>query len=281
MKIAKCIELFLLDAKIKRLKPRSIKTYTIHLQIFSSFCDTQNITEIEQVNTLFIKEYGLSLSDKSIAYQRNLLSMVSNLFTYLIQDELIAAKPKIKLPRKVIRIKEILSKEDIGRVIKACNNPKQRLMILMLLDTGMRISELIGLDIQQIDFETGVIHLLDTKSGERFVTIGNRVRKGLIIYLDDREKGPLFLTNSRKRYSLSGINRICKNIRKRSGVKYFTAHACRRTFITNSIRGKMPLDILMRLSGHTDFKTVREHYLKTETKDLIDAQEEHGLVDNL
>ena len=123
--------------------------------------------------------------------------------------------------------------------------------------------------------------MLDTKSGERFVTIGNRVKKGLIIYLEEREKGPVFLTNSKKRYTLSGINKIFKNIRKRSGVKHFTAHSCRRTFITNSIRGKMPLDILMRLSGHSDFKTVKEHYLKTETKDLIDAQDEYGLIDNL
>lgn len=281
MKIDKAIELFLLDCKLKRLKKRSISTYTIHLNHFKAFCVANNKHTVNEVDTFFLKDYSLFISNKSIAYQRNLLGNVNLLFSYLLTDGLITTKPKIRLPKKIVRVKDILSKEEISKILKACNNAKQRLMILVLLDTGMRINEMINLKLEDTDLNKGIITIREGKSGERFVSFGNKTKKALLIFIEDRERGFLFLTNSEKKYTLSGVNKVFKGIRKRSGVHHFTAHACRRTMITNSIRSKMPLDILMRISGHTDFETIKDHYLKTDVQDLIDAQQEYGLVDNL
>ncbi len=281
MKIKAAVDLFLLDCQIKRLKPRSIKMYSIHLKYFLAFCSSNNVESLDKVDSIFIKHYTLSLLQRTQSYQRNLLSIVNNFLVYCVSDGLLQVKPKVKLPNKIIRVKKSLSKDDIHKILAACRNKKQTLIILFYLDTGLRMNEGISVDVSDVDLSNGLVHVKNGKNGERFVSIGIKVRKAILLYLDGRIDGPLLLTNSKKRYSISGMTKIMKNLRKRSGILHFSCHAMRRTFVTKCLRNSMPIDIVARLSGHSDYQTLKNHYIDTNTDDLIEAQAKYGLIDNL
>lgn len=281
MQLDTAFDLFILDCQIRRLKPRSINAYRKQLSYFLRFCRDNGIEEIEKISSPLIKKYTLTLESKSITYQRNLLATIALFLSYCVKDELLKTKPKITLPNKESKVKSAFTQEDIKLILSKCKKQRDYLICLYLLETGVRLYELITTDIEDINFTQGLVKVRFGKSGERYVVVGVKLRKQLFIYLNGRKNGPLFLSQYKKRLTISGITSLMDRLREKTGIPYLTCHAFRRTFATLSLRKGMDINILARLMGHVDLQMLKNHYLDLSQQDLVDSNQKFSIVDNL
>ncbi len=157
---------------------------------------------------------------------------------------------------------------------------------MFLLDSGVRVSELIALNVGVVDESTGEITVRAGKGQkQRTVYIGLKTRKQLKRYLAVREvKGPqepLFISEKqRQRLTVSGMVQLMRRLREQSGVDICTCHTFRRTFAINCLRNGMNIYVLARLMGHTDIIILRQ-YLALVDADLSEAHRKFGAVDRL
>jgi len=136
-------------------------------------------------------------------------------------------------------------------------------------------------DVEDVDLSQGLVKVRHGKTGERYVVIGAKVRKLLIIYLQGRTSGALFLSKYKKRLTISGMTSLMDRLRAKTGIPHLTCHTFRRTFATNSLRQGMDITILAKLMGHADLQMLRNHYLDINNEDLIDANNKYSIADNL
>jgi integrase/recombinase XerD len=190
------------------------------------------------------------------------------------------------MPRLEKKILEAFSADEIRLLLKSCATERDRALCLFLLDTGVRASELVALNVEDIDLKTGMVTVRLGKGQKgRTTYAGARTRKQLRRYFAERDtlKGrePAFITErANKRMTLSGLIQIMGRLQERSGVATCTCHAFRRTFALNCLRNGMNIYVLARLMGHADITILRQ-YLPLVEDDLQDAHARFGAVDRL
>lgn len=197
-----------------------------------------------------------------------------------------------------------LSNEDIEKLLKAANQidhkdskkeykrrapqgERNKLIILFLLDTGVRVGELCRLDMEDINMETLEVEVRpfrsSKKSKPRTVYIGRRVQKELWKYLLKREKdikhNPLFVSGQGKRLSGDSVKHMLPRIAKRAGVKNVHPHIFRHTFAIQYLRNGGDIFTLQRLLGHSTLAMV-ERYLHIAKTDVESAHRRASPVDN-
>ncbi|MEZ0393591.1 MAG: site-specific tyrosine recombinase/integron integrase [Desulfurococcaceae archaeon] len=166
-------------------------------------------------------------------------------------------------PRKI----EILSDEEIERLRSAAQEPEERLILDLLLDTGLRSRELLSLKVKDVDLKNRVLRVSEAKYGkERLVLMTARTAEELEWWIKIRGLGPedrLF------DLSYSGLYKMLKRLARRAGVDgaKVRPHVMRHTFATRALRAGMSLASLQRLMGHADIKTTQV-YLHLSVEDL-------------
>lgn len=280
MKTDQAIQLFILECQLRRLKPKSINLYKLLLEKFNHHCVQQNIVNVEDIATVIAKQYIVSLLDKSVAYQRIVITVMKMFNKFCLDEGLTKQTIVIKLPRVEDKIKPAFTKLEVKTILKACKSKKHYLLCLFLLDSGVRANELCQLDITDIDLIEGTVKVRHGKTGERIIVIGLRVRKLLILYLKDRMNGPLFITHSKQRFTTHSIVSVMRMLRKRTGIKHCTAHCFRRTFALNCLRQGMSEHVIAKLMGHKNTNMLRQ-YLDIQLDDLKFAHSKTSPADNL
>ena len=159
---------------------------------------------------------------------------------------------------------------------------RDKAILLMLLDTGLRASELLSLTPGNINPVTGVIQLIQGKGGKsRTVYIGRKARQALRRYL--REVNPdgfLWVNISGEPLTRSGLRQMLQERAKRAGVAYQTAHSFRRLFALSMLRAGVDIYSLQLLMGHADIQVLRR-YLKLTDQDTLAAHIKGSPVDKL
>lgn len=152
---------------------------------------------------------------------------------------------------------------------------RDRAAIILLVDTGLRASELCSLKIKDFRRETGVIEVLGKGSKERIVVAEQSARKIIWRYLATRPNAkpddPLFATRSNRHIDKNALRHLVQRVAKRVGVKGATIHRFRHTFAITFLRcGGNPIE-LQRILGHENMDTVNI-YVNLAQSDLQDAQ---------
>jgi len=159
-------------------------------------------------------------------------------------------------------------------------------IILILLDTGIRVGELIRLCISDIDLKTGELHvcphLSGLKSRPRTIPMGVQTRKAIWRYLSSRDyrpDDPLFVSNDNRSLSTNAVLHLLHDIGKRAGIMKCHPHRFRHTFAIQYLRNGGDIFTLKRILGHSTLKMV-EHYLSIINTDLQSAHRRASPVDN-
>jgi integrase/recombinase XerD len=156
---------------------------------------------------------------------------------------------------------------------------------MVLLDTGLRASELCAVNVGDVDTRAGTILVKKGKGRkERTVFMGARTGRQVARLLGQMEHpaptAPLIVsTGSGRRLTYSGLGHIMARLRERTEIAHLSAHTFRRTFAIWSLRSGMSIYHLQRLMGHADIGTLK-HYLGLIEADLQTAHAEHGPVDH-
>lgn len=164
---------------------------------------------------------------------------------------------------------------------------RDRALLLCLLDTGCRASELLGWQVGDVNIETGVVALRTTKGRKpRTVYLGMRSRKGLLRLLaaapgDLDPDLPIWRNSvSGTRLTLNGLSQLLGRLGTAAAVHPCNAHRFRRTFALMALRNGMNIYALQRLMGHATIEILRR-YLPLVESDLQTAHACFGAVDHL
>ncbi|MEM0122449.1 MAG: tyrosine-type recombinase/integrase [Saccharolobus sp.] len=160
----------------------------------------------------------------------------------------------IKPPIPKIRKKEVkaLTEEEINRVLEACKRARDKLIIRLLLDTGLRANELLSIKIKDIDIDNNMIRVRNTKNGEeRVVFFTDNTKQILKKYIRGKN-----LDDKLFYITYDALYRKLKRLGEKVGID-LRPHVLRHTFATLSLKRGMNLITLQKLLGHKDIKTTQ------------------------
>ena len=173
--------------------------------------------------------------------------------------------PNIKREKK---LPVILSKEEVERLIFSTKNMNHRLIIQVGYSAGLRISEIINLQWQDIDFDRNLIHLKRAKGKkDRIVMLSLKVKESLMNLTPNKE-GYVFLTNRDGKYTQRTIQKIIENAAIKTGIrKSISPHTLRHSFATHLLENGTDIRYIRDLLGHSDISTTLI-YTKVSNKNI-------------
>lgn len=285
-------EAFLIERKSRGLSPNSISFYRQKLQKFLSYCEIHQIFEIQQIQASHIREYILWLESRG-HNRGGVHAHFRVLRTFLYWYELEEADPDWRNPIRRVKVRrprqEPLEPADI-EVVKAmlatCGNDfvgiRDRLVLLVLLDTGLRASELLALNFENVNPIAGTLQVLHGKGDKfRVAYLGKKSRIALRAYYRKVKNptGALLIGIHGERLTYAGLRSILRRRAKNAGVEFQSLHSYRRLFALTMLRNGVDVFSLQLLMGHADLQMLRR-YLKQIGSDLQGVHNRASPVDN-
>ncbi len=230
-------------------------------------------------------------------------------FHWLVRSETIERNPfdRVTFPKVGKPLIRTIEPEEFERLLVACTPPgevgpladraaaRNRAILWLLYDTGIRLSELCGLRIGDFDRKHGLITVLGKGSKERRIALGQNCLRNLLYYLDRHRPNEeelaewgsaveerLFLFETRTPITINGITLLFARIRKRAGItnKRISPHIFRHTFAIRYLKlGNDPFS-LQELLGHEDLSTVR-FYMHMNDDDIQEQKRKYSPGDHL
>ena len=215
----------------------------------------------------YINELGMSVYS-----QARILSGIKGFYKYLMFEELIEKDPTelIEGPKIGRKLPDTLSYPEIEKLLEAVDLSKpeggrNRAMLEVLYSSGLRVSELVELNLNNIYFDVGFLRVIGKGNKERLVPIGRDAMKYLKIYIDEirvhipLQKGfekDVFLNNRGKRLSRVTVFTVIKELARKTGLKKtISPHTFRHSFATHLIEGGADLRAVQEMLGHESITT--------------------------
>ena len=275
----------------KKYSINTINTYITNISSFSEFVN-KNFKNVEEED---IKKYLIHLnknniSEKSVA---NKISSLKSFYKYLIIEKITSKSPldKIELPKIKKTLPKALSIEEVNILLNIPLNDKfdyrNKAMIELLYATGLRVSELVNLKLNNINFDQEYLKTMGKGSKERIVPIGEYAMYYLKYYIDnysndflrDKESEYIFISNQSKKMTRQTFFLLLKKIAKKEGIKtYFSPHTLRHSFATHLLRYGADLRSIQELLGHSSISTTQiyTHVEKEKVKEEYKNFHPHG-----
>lgn len=271
------IDLYLLRCDVEGKSPNTVRAYAETLGRFARVGREEGFPEdVRRITSAHLYAYLGRFTDYSLETRHRYFREVRCFFNWLVEAGHLEESPfrslrNVRLPQRIV---QPFSAEEIAGLLARCDaatplGARDRAIILTLLDTGVRCSELIRLDVEDLDLEAGRLRVLYGKGRkQRVVPFADRCREALLGYLAFRgfEPGPLFLASTGHRRLLSGValrpNGLKQMLRRRgreAGIAKVHAHRFRHTFATWAIeQDARELDV-QYLLGHSTPDMVRRY----------------------
>ena len=194
----------------------------------------------------------------------NTRANLSAFFQWLHQEDLIPKNPcsNISPIKYTDKVRLPFSSVEIDALRFACKNEKERAIIELLLSSGVRVSELTGMKVQDIDFQKMSVHVTNRKgSKERTTFMNDLARKHLQTYLSERGIFGEYLFYNKQGTPLNpgGVRHLLNEIGKRATVDNVHPHRFRRTFASGMADRGMNIQEIRKLLGHTNINTTLEY----------------------
>ena len=264
------LAMFLNAKKIEGCSERTLSYYKTTVEKL-----LDRITDpIRKVTTDDIREYLANyqgLNDCSKTTIDNIRRNISSFFTWLEEEDYIIKSPmrrihKIKTTKTV---KEVISDEEIEKMRDKCKNLRDLAIIDLLYSTGIRIGELVRLNIDDIDFEERECIVFGKGDKERRVYFDAKTKIHLMSYINSRfDTNPaLFVTLDvpYNRLQISGVEIRLRRLGRELGINKVHPHKFRRTMATRAIDKGMPIEQVQKLLGHSQIDTTMHYAIVNQT----------------
>ena len=258
------LKMFLAAKRIEGCSERTIQYYevTIAKMLGKVTIPIRRITTEDM--RAYLSDYQ-KINDCSKVTVDNVRRNISSFFSWLEEENYILKSPmrrihKIKTNQQV---KEIVSDEDIERLRDHCFNPRDLAIIDLLYSTGIRVGELVNLNISDVNFETRECIVLGKGGKERKVYFDAKAKLHLQNYLNKRkdDNPALFVTLDcpHDRVKISGIEIRVRQLGRSLNLNKIHPHKFRRTMATRAIDKGMPIEQVQRLLGHSQIDTTMQY----------------------
>ncbi|MGO5239584.1 site-specific tyrosine recombinase/integron integrase [Parolsenella sp. LCP21S3_E11] len=195
----------------------------------------------------------------------NIRRIMSSFFSWLEDEDYIVKSPVRRIHRvKTAEVAKVtLNDEELETLRDACKNERDLAVVDLLASTGMRIGELVRLDIDDVNIQERECIVTGKGNKQRPVYFDARAKLHIVKYLESRtDNNPaLFVSLGSKasRITIGGMELRLRNIGKRAGVSHVHPHKFRRTLATHAIDKGMPIEQVQKLLGHAKIDTTM-HY---------------------
>ena len=286
--IERTIVSFLIDRKAQGLSPGTVKTYTHELDLFTRYATPA--LPIDELSPTLIREYMLHLQTTRNAGGCHIAYRVIRTWLYWWEVEMDgdykAPIRKVKPPKLSQEPLEPVTMGQVKALLNTClpdyYGIRDKAMMLLLLDTGLRAMELLSINLEDMDVDTGTILVRNGKGGKpRMVYFQPLTRRSLRRYLKIHNGNQaLFTDNEGVRLTYSGIRQMLVRRSKYADITNVSAHMFRRAYALEMLRAGTDVFTLSRLMGHAD-ERVLSRYLKLVSSDLQQAHRQNSPVNML
>ena len=251
----------------KKLEGRSERTLVYYKNTIEKMINTLNIN-VRAITTDDLRMYLSDYQNDSKASKASIDNIRRNLSSFFgwLEDENYILKSPVRRIHKIKTttvVKEAYSDDEIENLRDACREIRDLALIDMLSSTGMRIGELVQLNIKDINFDERECIVLGKGDKERIVYFDARTKIHLQEYVDSRDDDneALFvgLRSPHQRISINGVELRIRQIGNKAGIKKCHPHKFRRTMATMAIDKGMPIEQVQRLLGHEKIDTTLQY----------------------
>lgn len=273
--------------------PASRQWYKSRLGAFTAWAEAEGTANVEDLTAPLVRRYIEHRRTTPAASGKLLDShtlhghvrAIRALLNWAAAEELLDERvPKrVALPKREQKVLAIFTPQQVDRLLRACEASeapaRDKAMLAVLLDTGIRASELCGLTLDDVTFTADDAYLLVHGKGrkQREVPLGRTARRLLHAYLHrgarptngHREQGYVFLAKGGAGLLPNGLDQLLERLKRRVGAGHFVGvrvspHTCRHTYAVRSIEAGVDIFTLLRVMGHSTVSTT-QGYLTTYT----------------
>lgn len=264
------LKMFLAAKKVEGCSERTIRYYQVTVEHMFTRIDTA----VRKITTEEIREYLAEYQKRngcSNVTVDNIRRNISSFFSWLEEEDYILKSPMKrihKIKTKTV-VKNVISDEGIEKLRDNCQNIRDLAMIDLLYSTGIRVGELVNLNIDDIDLDGRECVVYGKGDKERRVYFDAKAKVHLKNYIDSREDDneALFVTldSPHARLKISGVEIRLRQLGRRLNLDRVHPHKFRRTMATRAIDKGMPIEQVQKILGHSQIDTTMQYAIVNQT----------------
>jgi integrase/recombinase XerC len=291
----------------RNASPHTVRTYLNALignkirgkeKGFFQFLFSHNIVSLEDVNRQTLRDYMYSLMQLGVARTSiaNKISAIRSFYRYLQREEVIKENPleKVTSPKLERRLPIVLSTDEIIHLLEAPSSltptgQRDKAILELLYASGLRVSEIVSLNLTQVDISEREIRVVGKGNKERIVLMGEPAEKALVAYLNNgrmqmlagKTSTAVFINRYGKRLIERRIQKILDRYAKLANItRKVHPHILRHTFATHMLDGGADLRVVQELLGHASLSTTQiyTHVSKSQAKKVYLAAHPLALI---
>ena len=271
MLIKAFLEYLLLE---RNYSERTISSYGADLREFEDYLKkTDAELDFTKVHADHVRGWIASLMDngKAATYVNRKLSSLRSFYRFLLRRKEVTVNPMVKIvgPKKKKPLPSFVREKDMDRLLdelsfgEGLEGCRDRIILELFYATGMRLSELIGLNDVDVDFSARLIKVTGKRNKQRLIPFGDELAEDLLIYIKvrnetfpEKETDAFFVCKSGKRvYPMQVYRLVKRNLSKVVTLKKRSPHVLRHTFATAMLNDNAELKAVQELLGHESLAT--------------------------
>ena len=256
----------------KNASPHTCRNYLRDLEQFESFLEEM---AIEKVDRMVLRRYLSFLHRKnrksSIARK---LSTLRSFYKYLVREQILSSNPAkpVSTPKVERLLPTTLTVDEAFRLMESPSKDQRsreaelrdRAILELLYSSGVRVSELVGLNLNRVDLDLEIVRVMGKGRKERIVPVGTKAIEALKSYLETRgimeEESPLFVNLRKGRLTDRSVARLVKKYGRQSGIfRKISPHSLRHTFATHLLDAGADLREIQEMLGHVSLSTTQRY----------------------
>lgn len=258
----------------KGLSDNTLQAYGSDLRAFANWAEKHKLSLLK-LQSEHINNYLVYLAKKkrSARSQARLLSVLRQFYSYLIRERQISHDPSalIPLPKLGRQLPKHLTEKEVETLITAPDSLsvlglRDRAMLEVIYASGLRVSELVSLQVSQLNLRQGVVRVQGKGNKQRLVPLGEQAVHWLELYIKDsrtellkqQQSDSLFVTNRKKPMTRQAFWYMIKRYALKAGIKQaLSPHTLRHAFATHLLNHGADLRVVQMLLGHSDISTTQ------------------------
>ncbi len=238
------------ELKLRGFSPLTVRNYSFFAEKFLQRIQ-KNPSEVTQ------DDAKLYLSELFDTKSKNTIMLAAAALKFYYQEVLKKDFGEVRIPKKEKRLPEVLSKDEVRRLLESCDTTKSRLIVSLLYSAGLRVSELVNLKVSDVNFQEHTGWVRRGKGAkDRLFTLSSVLGQDLQAYLSGREH--IYIFSKSEPLTTRNIQKIIFGLRKRAGIqKKITPHTLRHSYATHLLEQGTDIRVIQALLGHSNLNTTQ------------------------